>query len=217
MNQNEHLDALKDIRSIMDRSSRFISLSGLTGVFAGVYALLGALAAYYYLDIRLSDSNYYQYALSEDGSYRSSFLSFFFLDAGLVLVASLLTGYLLTQRKAKKAGQKLFDKTALRLAVNLFIPLVSGGLFCLILLSHKQVGLIAPCMLLFYGLALINASKYTLNDIRYLGMCEIGLGLISAYYIGFGLLFWSIGFGILHIIYGVVMYNKYDRAGNYNK
>ena len=217
MNQNEHLDALKDIRSIMDRSSRFISLSGLTGVFAGAYALLGAFAAYHHLNIKLSDSNYYQYALSEDGSYRISFLSFFFLDAGLVLLASLLTGYLLTYRKAKKAGQKLFDKTAFRLAVNLFIPLISGGVFCLILLSHKQVGLIAPCMLLFYGLALINASKYTLDDIRYLGLCEIALGLISAYYIGFGLLFWSIGFGILHIIYGVMMYNKYDRVRSYNK
>ena len=214
MNQNEHLDALKNIRSIMDRSSRFISLSGLSGVFAGTYALVGTLAVYHHLNIKLGDSNYYQYALSEDGSYRISFLSFFFLDAGLVLLASLLTVYFFTNRKAKKAGQKLFDKTAFRLAVNLFIPLISGGVFCLILLSHKQVSLIAPCMLLFYGLALINASKYTLDDIRYLGLCEIGLGLISAYYIGFGLLFWSIGFGILHIIYGAMMYNKYDRVRN---
>lgn len=214
MNQNEHLEALKDIRSIMDRSSRFISLSGLSGIFAGAYALIGALAACNYLNIKISDSNYYHSALSEDGSYRISFLLFFILDAGLVLLASLLTVYFFTVKKAKKAGQKLFDKTAIRLAVNLFIPLVSGGVFCLILLSHKQVGLIAPCMLLFYGLALINASKYTLDDIRYLGLCEIGLGLISAYYLGFGLLFWSIGFGILHIIYGAMMYNKYDRERN---
>ena len=214
MNQNEHLDALKDIRSIMDRSSRFISLSGLSGVFIGFYALIGAYAAYYYLDLKISNSNYYHYAFTEEGSYNKSFLSFFILDAGTVLLASLLTAYLLTSRKAKKTSQKLLDKTAFRMAINLFIPLVSGGVFCLILLSHMQVGLIAPCMLLFYGLALINASKYTLDDIRYLGMCEIVLGLISAYYIGFGLLFWSIGFGILHIIYGAVLYNKYERQTN---
>jgi hypothetical protein len=212
MNQNEHLDALKDIRSIMDRSSRFISLSGLSGVFIGIYALIGAFAAYNYLNSKINDR--FLYALSADDTYNAGSLSFFILDAGLVLFASLLTAYLLTYRNAKRTGQKLFDKTAFRMVINLFIPLITGGAFCLILLSHKQIGLIAPCMLLFYGLALINASKYSLNDIRYLGMCEIVLGLISAYYIGLGLLFWSIGFGILHILYGAVLYNKYERREN---
>jgi hypothetical protein len=212
MNQNEHLDTLNEIRSLMERSSRFISLSGLSGVFAGAFALIGAWAAYHHLNIDISNNDYYQYAFSDDGTYRIDFLSFFFLDAGLVLLASLVTGYFLTSRKAKKEGQKIFDKTAIRLAINLFIPLFTGGLFCLILLNHKQVGLVAPSMLLFYGLALINASKYTLDDIRYLGFCEIALGLVSAYYIGYGLLFWAIGFGLLHIVYGALMYNKYDRT-----
>lgn len=214
MNQNEHLDALKDIRSIMDRSSRFISLSGLAGVFAGAYALAGAFAVYYHLNLKLSGADYYQLAFSEDGSYNTSFLSFFILDAALILSASLLTAYLLTNNKAKRTGQKILDKTAIRMAANLFIPLISGGVFCLILLSHKQIGLIAPCMLMFYGLALINASKYTLDDIRLLGIVEIILGLISSYYTELGLLFWSIGFGVLHIIYGTMMYNKYDRKEN---
>ena len=212
MNQNEHIEALQDIRSIMERSSRFISLSGLSGVFAGVYAILGALAAYQHLSLNITSNNYYQYAINANGRYEMGFLSFFFLDAGLVLLASILTCYLLTNRKAKKSGQKIFDKTAIRLAINLFIPLLTGGLFCLILLNHKQLALIAPCMLLFYGLALINASKYSLHNIRQLGICEIILGLISAYYIGYGLLFWSIGFGVLHILYGIVMYYKYERS-----
>jgi hypothetical protein len=212
MNQNEHLETLNEIRSLMERSSRFISLSGLSGVFAGTYALIGALAAYLYLNIGIGDASYYEYAFTEDGSYRRSFLSFFILDAGLVLLASVCTAYLLSSRKAKQKGQKIFDKTAVRLAVNLFIPLLAGGVFCLILLAHKLVGLIAPGMLVFYGLGLVNASKYTFDDIRYLGYCEIVLGLISAYYIGYGLLFWAAGFGVLHIIYGALMYNKYDRS-----
>jgi len=137
---------------------------------------------------------------------------FFFLDAFIVLALSLITGFVLTQRKAKKSGQKMWDSTARRLLFNLSIPLVAGGLFCIILLYHGIVGLIGPCMLIFYGLALVNASKYTLNDIRYLGLFEIVLGLVCAFYTGHGLIFWSIGFGVLHIVYGISMYYKYERG-----
>ena len=95
--------------------------------------------------------------------------------------------------------------------VNLFIPLISGGIFCLILLYHNIFFLVAPCTLLFYGVALLNASKYTLPDIRYLGISEIALGLIGSIFVGYGLIIWSIGFGVLHLIYGTVMYLKYER------
>src|ERR1700744_2877545 len=39
------LEALKDIRQIMERSGRFISLSGWSGVAAGCWALAGAAIA----------------------------------------------------------------------------------------------------------------------------------------------------------------------------
>jgi hypothetical protein len=96
--------------------------------------------------------------------------------------------------------------------INLFIPLFVGGVFCMILLSHHLIYLIAPTTLLFYGLALFNAGKYTLKEVRYLGLTEMLLGLFASYYAGYGLLFWALGFGILHIIYGTVMYFKYERS-----
>ena len=114
-------------------------------------------------------------------------------------------------RKAKRKGLPVWDSTAKRLLLNLLIPLATGGLFCLVLLYHRQVGMIAPATLIFYGLALLNASKYTLNDIRYLGILEIIIGLIASVYIGYGLLFWAVGFGVLHIVYGIVMYSKYEK------
>jgi predicted lysophospholipase L1 biosynthesis ABC-type transport system permease subunit len=208
---SEHLDALTDIRSLMERSSRFISLSGLSGVFAGIFALTGAAAAYLYLDISLNSSRYYTYAENANGETNMNFFTFFFLDAAFVLIASILTGILLTVRKAKQKGQSVWDATAKRLLINLFIPLITGGVFCLALLKYSLVGLVAPATLIFYGLALINASKYTLHDIRYLGVCEIILGLTSMFYLGYGLIFWAIGFGVLHIIYGIVMYRKYEQ------
>lgn len=207
----EPLETLTEIRSLMERSSRFISLSGLSGVFAGIYALIGAFAAYKYLNLDSSSSRYYEYAFTPSGERNSSFFEFFFLDAVCVLIASIATGVILTTRQAKKNGQKIWDPTAKRLIINLTVPLISGGLFCLALLYHDVIGLIAPATLIFYGLALLNASKYTLNDIRYLGISEIVLGIISSFFIGYGLLFWAIGFGVLHIIYGIVMYQKYER------
>lgn len=208
MNQADYLKDITEIRSIMERSSRFISLSGLSGVFAGLFALAGAAAAYFYLDIGLYRS--YEGALRSQESY-DQYVKFFITDAALVLICSFAAVIFFTTRKARLAGQKIWDNTAQRLILNLSIPLVAGGIFCLALLYHGAVGLIAPSTLIFYGFALLNGSKYTLNDIRYLGISEIILGLISSFFIGYGLLFWAVGFGILHILYGTVMYLKYEK------
>lgn len=202
--QKEHLQTLSEIRSMMERSSRFISLSGLSGVFAGIFALIGAYLGY----IKLKEFNY-SYRTVND-SITDTIIYFIGIGA-VVLIASILVGILLTVRNSKKKGIKIWDSTAKRLLINLLIPLVTGGLFCLILLYHGYIWMVAPSTLIFYGLALINASKYTLNDIRYLGMCEIILGLIATVFLGYGLLFWAAGFGILHIVYGAAMYFKYER------
>jgi hypothetical protein len=208
-NKNEQLETLSEIRSLMERSTRFISLSGLSGVFAGIFALAGAFAAYLYFHLGLH-SRYYEYAFNEFGAININFYIFFLTDGALVLIASLAVGSFLTMRRAKQKGQIVWGAPAKRLMINLLIPLMTGGLFCLVLLYHGLIWMIAPATLVFYGLALINASKYTLDDIRYLGVCEIILGLVASIYIGQGLVFWAIGFGLLHIIYGIVMYNKYE-------
>lgn len=209
--ENEQLEALTEIRSLMERSSRFISLSGLSGVFAGVFALIGIGAAYNFLNLKIGEPTSFESAIDLDGNLSTEFFSFFFADAICVLLASLAVGSFLTMRKAKQKDLPIWDSIAKRLLINLMLPLIAGGLFCLILIHHGFITLVAPTMLLFYGMALLNASKYTLNDIRFLGICEMVLGLLAALYINHGLLFWAIGFGILHIIYGTVMYYKYEK------
>jgi hypothetical protein len=211
--QEKQLADLGHIRSMMERSSRFISLSGLSGVFVGIYALIGAAAAWYYTnDFRFDLGRIPRRYNSLYSVLADETVQYLILDALFVLVASLLTSSLLTLRKAKKQGQKVWDKTARRLMLNMMIPLAAGGIFALILIFNYKVTSIIPAVtLLFYGLALVNASKYTLEDVRYLGILEIGLGLIATIYANYGLLFWAIGFGVLHIVYGLVMYRKYER------
>ena len=182
----------------MERSSRFISLSGLSGVMAGIYALLGAYVAHLILQDYRSQPH-------------SHVVTYLLVDAAVVLVLAVGTGIFLTTRRARTQGATLWDASARRLMINLLIPLVVGGLFSLILIFRGMIGMIAPSMLIFYGLALVNASKYTLSDIRYVGFAEIMLGLLAAAVSGYSLLFWAIGFGALHIIYGTLMYYTHER------
>lgn len=208
---SQHLETLSEIRSMMERSTRFISLNGLAGVFAGIFALAGALAAYYYLKLDTVQPSSVTDSAPPKSVYDFNFYVFFFVDAFLVLFASISVAVFLSVRKARKKGLKVWDHMARRVTINMLVPLVAGGLFCLVLFYHKTVGLIAPTMLIFYGLALFSTSKYTYSDIRVLGLIEIVLGLLSSIWIGYGLLFWAVGFGLMHIIYGIILYFKYER------
>jgi hypothetical protein len=209
--KQQHLDDISQIRQMMERSSRFLSLSGFSGIFIGIFALIGAAVAYWYLGMNFTISPDYSIGREINGNIRRSFYNFFFTDAIIVLLASLLAAFYFSAKKARKKGYTLWDGTAKRLLLNLFIPLIAGGIFSLILLYHGVVGFVAPVTLIFYGMALLNASKYTYDDIRTLGLCEIALGLIASFWLGYGLLFWAIGFGVLHIIYGILLYTKYEK------
>lgn len=201
--KNYHED-LSHIRSMMERSSRFISLSGLSGVVAGLAAIAGAVYVYFIfqregIDYFDGKSNIFGPALVKK-----------LVTIGIViLVVALLSGYFFTANKSKRKGLKIWDATTRRLLVTFAVPLVTGGFFCLALLYHHLFVFIAPATLLFYGLALVSAERYTLTDIKYLGYCQIILGLISLFFLGWGLLFWAIGFGALHIVYGLIMHKKY--------
>ena len=206
---NEQLEQIKEIRNIMERSSRFISLSGLAGVFAGFFAMAGAGAFSLFINNKLNRV-YGDLAKEIPIEINLTFIRFCILDAAAVLTLSLLFAVFFTTRNAKSKGQRIWDAAGRRLLVNLAIPLVAGGLYCLILLKYGWFGMIAPTTLIFYGLALVNASKYTVDEIRWLGFTEIVLGIIGCFFIGYGITFWMIGFGIMHIIYGLLMYVRYE-------
>jgi hypothetical protein len=196
---------LESIRHLMERSVKFISLSGLSGILSGVYALIGAALAYYqiYSGEVVRTVEYYQGHIP--------IVRNLIIIAVVVLVASLVTGWWFSFRKAKKLNTRIWNETSRRLLMNLSIPLVVGGIFTLVLVYHGHYNVVAASVLIFYGLALINASSNLYEEVRYLGYCELVVGLIAAALPGYGLYFWAVGFGLLHILYGSMMYNKYDR------
>lgn len=196
--KEKYIDDLKEIKDIMNRSSRFISLSGFAGVSAGVIALIGSYLAYRTVFQGQDYLVYHSVNLSGET------LTQLLLIAIGTLVIAIGTIIFFTTREAKKQKQNIWDLQTKRLLINVFIPLATGGILCLVLLLKGFVGFLAPFSLIFYGLALLHGSKYTLNVVRSLGLIEILLGLIAAQFVGSGLIFWAIGFGALHIIYGLI-------------
>jgi hypothetical protein len=202
---------LQAIREIMERSSKFLSLSGLSGVFAGVCALLGAAIAWLFI-LDPGHIQYDEYIYSPGSATTTGIRLYLALDALLILVFAVLGAVYFSHRKAKNAGQQFWTNSTRRLAVHLMIPLATGGIFALILVFRNNFELVAPVMLIFYGLSLVNAGKFTFGEIHYLGLTEIALGILAGFFINYGLVFWTTGFGVMHIVYGTVMYYRYERA-----
>lgn len=190
----------------MDRTTRFISLSGLSGVFAGLSALAGAaVVKWYFTQHNVNYPETLGSNLTDDN------LLFILSIAAAILIAAFSTAIFFTARHARKHNQHTWDNQSKRLLINLAIPLAAGGVFSAVLVYHNLLYLVAPATLIFYGLALLNGSKYTLGEIRYLGILQIVLGLIASALVSYGLMIWTLGFGVLHVVYGAVLYFKYER------
>lgn len=212
-NLKEQNDQLQHIRQMMEQSSRFISLSGLSGIAAGACALGGAYFASGIINssrgnvLRELDTNIYNGNISPK-EYMGNSL---FQIAMITLIAAFILAFIFTWLRSKKTNTPLWGTTSKRLLVNMAVPMIAGAAYILKLIQHGSFGMIAPGCLIFYGLALVNASKYTLGEVRFLGYGQIILGILNLFYIGYGLYFWAAGFGVLHIVYGAIMWSKYER------
>ena len=203
-------DDLLAIREMMERSTKFLSLSGLSGVFAGICALIGAGVAYFEMPNH-GQFQYDQNALELKSLGENANLMFYLIDSLIVLIVASIGAFYFSVRKARKANQPFWTQSTARLFVQLLIPFVTGGVLSLIFVFRGEIQMVAPITLIFYGLALVNAGKFTFGEIQSLGLTEIALGILAAIFINHGLLFWALGFGVMHIVYGTAMYYRHER------
>lgn len=203
-NKEQYVNEIKAIRQMMEQSSRFLSLSGLSGILIGVYAVIGAYIANIILKGNLQ--------AGIQTSFNNNIVLQLVVLAVIVLVVSILTVIILTYRKTIRDGHKILNKGTRLLVLNLAVPLVSGGILTGIFISQGLYVTIAPALLVFYGLALVNAAKFTRQEIYYMGLCQIVTGIFAALFPGFALLLWTVGFGAIHIFYGTIMHFRYDHS-----
>ncbi len=208
--QQDYINDLAQIRSMMERSTKFLSLSGLSGVLAGMYACAGAYAAFYYFNFRPDG---FEYAINRTGDTVAGMAPVLGL-AIIVLLLSVGTALVLSSGKAKQKGENIWNIASKKMLSAVSVPLVSGGVFVLLMIAFGYSGLAAPATLVFYGLSLTSAASYTYDDVKYLGVLQIVLGLAAIIFISYSILFWAIGFGMLHIIYGLYIHVKYERKAS---
>jgi uncharacterized membrane protein len=195
----EYLRDISAMRSMMERSSKFMSVSGFSGLMAGIYGLSGAFVAYKFLDFNPAEA------------IDSTALLKVVILAVIILILAIGTAVFLAYKKSNKIGERAWNPTTRRLLINMSVPLITGGLLCLILIAKSLIGFVAPVTLIFYGLALFNAGKFSFEELRSLGLIQISLGLLCAYFIEYGIWFWALGFGLFHIIYGFYLHYRYER------
>jgi hypothetical protein len=196
-------------------SSRFISLSGWSGISAGICALGGAWAGQQRIMDYLNGDNAiinYKGAMPRLSERAASLQRDLIMIAAITFVAALISAFLFTWLRSRRDGVPIWDRTVQRLTWNTLMPMAVGGLLILRAMQWGYYEIVSPGCLIFYGLALVNASKYTLGEIRYLGYGQLILGIINLWWIGWGVYFWAAGFGVLHIVYGALMWWKYERS-----
>lgn len=208
MDKEKALQSVNEIKELMEKSSKFVSLSGLTSILAGIYALIGSYMAVLILGTQPGSPSLFSNMLEVNTPSKLQFMVCLALG---VLGISVITALIISWYKARQSKQSLFNALTYRILWNFVLPLLVGGLFCIALLYHRHYGLTSSVMLLFYGLALVNASKFTFSNVAWLGYAFLILGILDSFINGHALLFWTIGFGGFHIIYGILFYLKYER------
>ena len=208
MDNKEVFNTINEIRNMMEKSSKILTLSGISAIFVGVYACIAAAVAYYII----GGTCCFFGEIPALHLSRPDKLWLLALIAVFLIILCLATVFLFSYRKAKRNNKRfVFDLTARRLLWYFFLPLVVGGVLCLVFIMQGNYEPIVAFMLIFYGTALINVSGYTYSNTRYLGYAEILLGFVNCFMEAHHLLCWTLGFGVFHIIYGILFYLKYDR------
>lgn len=200
MKERDYLEDLAEIRMMMQRSSKFLSLSGWAGIMAGIYALVGAYMAYMLFNFRPSDI---LYAAPDTGK--------LILLGSIILIVSIGTAMLLSRQRAQKKGESAWNNTSRRMLIAMAIPLLTGGLILLVLLSYELAAFLIPVSLVFYGMALFNAGHFTFREVQMLGICQSALGILALIFIPYSVLIWAVGFGLMNMVYGIYIHLKYER------
>src|SRR5271156_2059440 len=144
-NKEVSLETLQEIRSIMDRSARFITLSGWSGIWAGSTALVGAYIGYGWLK-----NPQIRYAgLTSEGTfdYFDPFINRLILLAIGVFIVAISGGVYFTYQKTKAHGSKLWNNASRQLMLQLFYPLFAGGVFSVTFIYYGCSMFVAPACL----------------------------------------------------------------------
>jgi len=174
---------------------KILSLMGWPGIYLGFVGTVGALVANSIVESPIGELEK---------------LRFLMIDAAVVGVLAVAAAAFLSARRLKRAGLSMWGSDSRGVVLELTVPLLTGAVFCYVLLLNRMYLAVPGSLLLFYGLALAAAAKFGHFEIRVLGVVEIALGFAALAFPVHALMYWAMGFGIAHILYGSLIYFKYE-------
>lgn len=202
MNNKNYLEDISQIKNLMAESSKFLVFTtGLSGFFSGLFAILGMIYIYVLADGDVNDIE--QLTVN----YRSTVAVVLII----ILALSTLVTVIFTRRNAKSQGQNPWNPIAKKMVFNFYTVGVLGAVYLLILFFQEKYDTIVELMLVFYGMALLNGSKYTFDQVKLLAYIQIALGLACSFFDSYDFWFWVAGFGLVNLIYGGIMYFGYGK------
>jgi hypothetical protein len=181
------MDNLRYIRETMERSQSFTAVSGLGGVLMGLIAL-GAT----FLALRAETT----------GAWVAVWMGAAALSLSTALAAMTL--------KARAVGGSLLVGAGKKFAWNLTPPLLVGGVLTLAMTQAGAAELLPGVWLLLYGTGVVTGGAFSVRVVPLMGLTFMLVGAAALFApAAWGNLFMAGGFGLLHIVFGAVIWRKH--------
>ncbi len=130
-----------------------------------------------------------------------------FAEAAVAVAIALVA----MNRKAARSGVPLWTAApARRFALAFVPPLVSGMVLTPVFATLGLMARLPGCWLLLYGTAVATGGAFSVNVVPVMGLCFMALGVVAFAApadIGHWLL--AIGFGGLHIVFGIIIARRF--------
>ena len=181
------MDNLTFIRQTMERATAFTAVPGWGGVGMGVLALAAATVA----ETRIT---------------RTEWLITWLATSALGLT---LGGWTMAS-KARRAGTTVFSYSGRRFVLSYVPPLLVGALLTGVLVRAGLWSALPGTWLLLYGTGVVTGGAFSVRVVPLMGLCFMVLGAAALFSpASWGNLLMAAGFGLLHIVFGLIIARRY--------
>jgi len=181
------MDDLRFIRKTMESAGGFTAVSGWGQVLAGASALAAGLVA-------------------SRQSTVEGWLATWLAAAAVAFALSALT----SERKARAAGESLFTGPGRKFLLGFVPAIVVGALLTVFFYRAGLTAGLPGAWLLAYGTAVVAGGAFSVRVVPVMGICFMTVGAVALFSPqAWGDLFMAIGFGGIHIVFGLIIARGY--------
>jgi hypothetical protein len=194
----EARENLRVIRQTMERSTKYSTLSGLSGVLIGLAAIAGVLATNWLTGDAPPGASVYRHP---------SALALVWVS---VLVMAVAIDFACNKRRAARVGKHVVSPLGAHIVLAALPAFLAGGVLTLFFYQHALLYYVWGVWMLSYGLAISAVGLFSVKPVLALGAAFVLAGAVTLLLpLPYHLYMMALTFGGFHIGYGVVMARKH--------